>query len=84
MVDCDYVLLQLTMRRTTGIPSEELMVTTSDDPQAYLHPSGKYVVPIMHWYVVTFLKVFLCFIGKRVNWAKKKRDHLVKKNHNLH
>uniref|UniRef100_A0A914UQ32 Uncharacterized protein n=1 Tax=Plectus sambesii TaxID=2011161 RepID=A0A914UQ32_9BILA len=39
---------QLNARRTTGIPSEELMITTADDPQAYLHPSGKYVVPIMH------------------------------------
>uniref|UniRef100_A0A914CKW2 RING-type domain-containing protein n=1 Tax=Acrobeloides nanus TaxID=290746 RepID=A0A914CKW2_9BILA len=27
---------------------EELMETTADDPMAYLHPSGKYVKPIMH------------------------------------
>uniref|UniRef100_A0AC35TPY5 E3 ubiquitin-protein ligase RBBP6 n=1 Tax=Rhabditophanes sp. KR3021 TaxID=114890 RepID=A0AC35TPY5_9BILA len=36
-------------KRTTGIPSEELMTSTKDDPHAMLHPSGKYVVPIMHW-----------------------------------
>lgn len=28
---------------------EELMETTPDDPLAMLHPSGKFVVPIMHW-----------------------------------
>lgn len=25
------------------------METTSDDPLAMLHSSGKYMVPIMHW-----------------------------------
>ncbi|VIO95169.1 Zinc knuckle family protein [Brugia malayi] len=39
----------LNTRRTTGITMDELMETTSDDPLAMLHPSGKYVVPIMHW-----------------------------------
>ncbi|CAI2320652.1 unnamed protein product [Caenorhabditis sp. 36 PRJEB53466] len=39
----------LNTKRTTGIPSQELMETTADDPAAMLHPSGKYVVPIMHW-----------------------------------
>uniref|UniRef100_A0A1I7T1A2 E3 ubiquitin-protein ligase RBBP6 n=1 Tax=Caenorhabditis tropicalis TaxID=1561998 RepID=A0A1I7T1A2_9PELO len=39
----------LNTKRTTGIPSQELMETTADDPSAMLHPSGKYVVPIMHW-----------------------------------
>ncbi|TKR95418.1 hypothetical protein L596_009592 [Steinernema carpocapsae] len=38
----------LNTKRTTGIPMEELMETTEDDPQAMLHPSGKYVIPIMH------------------------------------
>lgn len=28
---------------------DELMETTADDPLAMLHPSGKFVVPIMHW-----------------------------------
>uniref|UniRef100_A0AC35U5X0 DWNN domain-containing protein n=1 Tax=Rhabditophanes sp. KR3021 TaxID=114890 RepID=A0AC35U5X0_9BILA len=36
-------------KRTTGIPTEELMESTKDDPNAMLHPSGKYVIPIMHW-----------------------------------
>ncbi|VDO44794.1 unnamed protein product, partial [Onchocerca flexuosa] len=42
-------LFGLNTRRTTGITMDELMETTSDDPLAMLHPSGKYVVPIMHW-----------------------------------
>uniref|UniRef100_A0A7I4XRR4 DWNN domain-containing protein n=1 Tax=Haemonchus contortus TaxID=6289 RepID=A0A7I4XRR4_HAECO len=39
----------LATKRTTGIPSQELMETTPEDPLAMLHPSGKLVVPIMHW-----------------------------------
>uniref|UniRef100_A0A0K0EJZ0 DWNN domain-containing protein n=1 Tax=Strongyloides stercoralis TaxID=6248 RepID=A0A0K0EJZ0_STRER len=39
----------LNTKRTTGIPTEDLMETTKDDPMAMLHPSGKYVIPIMHW-----------------------------------
>uniref|UniRef100_A0AC34PUF7 E3 ubiquitin-protein ligase RBBP6 n=1 Tax=Panagrolaimus sp. JU765 TaxID=591449 RepID=A0AC34PUF7_9BILA len=39
----------LNVRRTTGIPNEELMETTPDDPQAMLHPSGRFVIPIMHY-----------------------------------
>uniref|UniRef100_A0A915BQD7 E3 ubiquitin-protein ligase RBBP6 n=1 Tax=Parascaris univalens TaxID=6257 RepID=A0A915BQD7_PARUN len=39
----------LNTRRTTGITMDELMETTADDPLAMLHPSGKFVVPIMHW-----------------------------------
>ncbi|CAJ0592863.1 unnamed protein product [Cylicocyclus nassatus] len=39
----------LATKRTTGIPSQELMETTAEDPLAMLHPSGKLVVPIMHW-----------------------------------
>uniref|UniRef100_A0A915ENC8 E3 ubiquitin-protein ligase RBBP6 n=1 Tax=Ditylenchus dipsaci TaxID=166011 RepID=A0A915ENC8_9BILA len=39
----------LNTKRTTGIPMEELMETTPDDPQAMLHPSGKYVVQIRHY-----------------------------------
>ncbi|VDN03133.1 unnamed protein product [Thelazia callipaeda] len=42
-------MVTLNTRRTTGITMNELMETTSDDPLAMLHPSGKYVVPIMHW-----------------------------------
>uniref|UniRef100_A0A0M3HZ17 RING-type domain-containing protein n=1 Tax=Ascaris lumbricoides TaxID=6252 RepID=A0A0M3HZ17_ASCLU len=41
--------LVLNTRRTTGITMDELMETTADDPLAMLHPSGKFVVPIMHW-----------------------------------
>uniref|UniRef100_A0A914QCY2 Uncharacterized protein n=1 Tax=Panagrolaimus davidi TaxID=227884 RepID=A0A914QCY2_9BILA len=39
----------LNIRKTTGIPNEELMETTADDPQAMLHPSGKFMIPIMHY-----------------------------------
>ncbi|MFH4974791.1 hypothetical protein AB6A40_001500 [Gnathostoma spinigerum] len=39
----------LNTRRTTGITMDELMETTPDDPNAMLHPSGKYVVPVLHW-----------------------------------
>lgn len=35
-------------RRATGIPMEELMETTKDNPLAMIHSSGKFVVPIMH------------------------------------
>ncbi|KAH7731975.1 Zinc knuckle family protein [Aphelenchoides avenae] len=38
----------LNIKRTTGIPAEELTPTTADDPLAMLHPSGKYMKPIMH------------------------------------
>ncbi|PAV80120.1 hypothetical protein WR25_24732 [Diploscapter pachys] len=38
----------LTQKRTTGIPSQELVETTPDDPQAMLHPSGKYVIHKLH------------------------------------
>ncbi|KAI1696538.1 zinc knuckle domain-containing protein [Ditylenchus destructor] len=36
------------IKRSTGIPNDQLAVTTKDDPRAMLHPSGKYVVQIMH------------------------------------
>ncbi|KAI6173244.1 hypothetical protein M3Y98_01061100 [Aphelenchoides besseyi] len=36
------------IKRTTGIPMEELVETTADDPYAMLHPSGKYMVQKMH------------------------------------
>ncbi|KAI1701108.1 CBR-TAG protein [Ditylenchus destructor] len=36
------------MKRSTGIPTDQLAETTKDDPRAMLHPSGKYVVQIMH------------------------------------
>jgi hypothetical protein len=36
-------------KKTTGIPMEELMETTADDPNAMLHPSGRFVKPIMHY-----------------------------------
>lgn len=36
------------MRRTTGIPKDELVETTPDDPQAMLTASGTYAVPILH------------------------------------
>uniref|UniRef100_A0A7E4V5K8 E3 ubiquitin-protein ligase RBBP6 n=1 Tax=Panagrellus redivivus TaxID=6233 RepID=A0A7E4V5K8_PANRE len=39
----------LNYRLSTGIPSEELMETTQDDPNAMYHPSGRYVIPIMHY-----------------------------------
>ncbi|KAJ1347547.1 hypothetical protein KIN20_002627 [Parelaphostrongylus tenuis] len=45
----NYVSAWLATKRTTGIPSQELMETTPEDPLAMLHPSGKLVVPIMHW-----------------------------------
>ncbi|KIH62337.1 hypothetical protein ANCDUO_07382 [Ancylostoma duodenale] len=34
----------LATKRTTGIPSQELMETTAEDPLAMLHPSGKLVI----------------------------------------
>lgn len=40
---------QLNTKRTTGIPGDELMETTADDPMAMITGTGKYVVPIMHW-----------------------------------
>ncbi|CAD5207963.1 unnamed protein product [Bursaphelenchus xylophilus] len=42
--DCPLV----NIRRTTGIPMEELVETTADDPHAMLHPSGKFMVQRMH------------------------------------
>jgi len=39
---------QLLVRRSTGIPSHQLMNTSPDDPNAMLHPSGRFVVPILH------------------------------------
>ncbi|GMR52983.1 hypothetical protein PMAYCL1PPCAC_23178, partial [Pristionchus mayeri] len=39
----------LNTKRTTGIPGDELMETTADDPMAMITGTGKYVVPIMHW-----------------------------------
>lgn len=44
-----FFALQLNVKRTTGIPGDELMETTADDPQAMMTSSGKYVIPIMHW-----------------------------------
>ncbi|VDP29179.1 unnamed protein product [Soboliphyme baturini] len=38
----------LNMKRTTGIPKDELIETTPDDPQAMLTSSGTFAVPIMH------------------------------------
>uniref|UniRef100_A0A915J217 E3 ubiquitin-protein ligase RBBP6 n=1 Tax=Romanomermis culicivorax TaxID=13658 RepID=A0A915J217_ROMCU len=38
----------LNVRRTTGIPRDELMETTPDDPQAMVTAKGTYVVPILH------------------------------------
>ncbi|KAK6059132.1 zinc finger, C3HC4 type [Cooperia oncophora] len=37
------LLVALATKRTTGIPSQELMETTAEDPLAMLHPSGKLV-----------------------------------------
>lgn len=58
---------------------DELMETTSDDPLAMLHPSGKYVVPIMHWKArqkkpevakpepeIRYLGVFGCVVNRHV------------------
>ncbi|CAD5205764.1 unnamed protein product [Bursaphelenchus okinawaensis] len=36
------------IKRTTGIPMEELVETTADDPHAMLHPTGKFMVQKMH------------------------------------
>ncbi|KAI6192211.1 DWNN domain protein [Aphelenchoides bicaudatus] len=36
------------VKRTTGIPMEELCETTPDDPHAMLHPSGRYMARKMH------------------------------------
>lgn len=41
-------LFQATIKRTTGLPIDELVETTPDDPGAMLHPSGKYMVQKMH------------------------------------
>uniref|UniRef100_A0A914H4Y2 E3 ubiquitin-protein ligase RBBP6 n=1 Tax=Globodera rostochiensis TaxID=31243 RepID=A0A914H4Y2_GLORO len=38
----------LNVRRTAGITMDELMETHRDDPLAMIHPSGKFVKPIMH------------------------------------
>uniref|UniRef100_A0A7E4UUN0 E3 ubiquitin-protein ligase RBBP6 n=1 Tax=Panagrellus redivivus TaxID=6233 RepID=A0A7E4UUN0_PANRE len=38
----------INIRRTTGIPNEELVETTPDDPNAMLHPSGRFVIHKMH------------------------------------
>lgn len=56
-----WILFQLNTKRTTGIPSQELMETTADDPLAMIHPSGKHVIPIMHWRARQNKKVFYSF-----------------------
>jgi hypothetical protein len=42
------IIIKVNTRKTTGIPMDELMETTRDDPNAMLHPSGRFVKPIMH------------------------------------
>uniref|UniRef100_A0AC35G6C0 E3 ubiquitin-protein ligase RBBP6 n=1 Tax=Panagrolaimus sp. PS1159 TaxID=55785 RepID=A0AC35G6C0_9BILA len=41
--------LMQNVRKTTGIPSEELMDASPTDPNALLHQSGRYVIPILHY-----------------------------------
>jgi hypothetical protein len=36
------------MKKTTGIPIEDLVLTTIDDPHAMLHPSGRFMAHRMH------------------------------------
>lgn len=57
------MVLQENARKATGIPRDELMQTTADDPQAYLHPvTGQYVVPKMHKYLI--LDLFLALVPR--------------------
>uniref|UniRef100_A0A914YD09 E3 ubiquitin-protein ligase RBBP6 n=1 Tax=Panagrolaimus superbus TaxID=310955 RepID=A0A914YD09_9BILA len=49
MVIVELISCEQNVRKTTGIPSEELMDVDPDDPNALLHQSGRYVMPILHY-----------------------------------
>uniref|UniRef100_A0AC34FNU1 E3 ubiquitin-protein ligase RBBP6 n=1 Tax=Panagrolaimus sp. ES5 TaxID=591445 RepID=A0AC34FNU1_9BILA len=49
MVIVELISCEQNVRKTTGIPSEELMDVDPGDPNALLHQSGRYVMPILHY-----------------------------------
>jgi len=70
----------MNVKRTTGIPTNELVETTPDDPQAMLTAQGTYVVPIMHKYTIYMLMFHIKYIYNNLlildkpNWSVRKKS----------